>query len=337
MSENNVTQIKAILLSEGSIQLNSDISERELYSSTGNIVKNQWIFLRISQMSRVRVSLNNISKLMLFKSNTDDFFIKDITTQKIIANHVTIERIMAHAPEQLFFLLYKNCINCCLFCPLTYENNNSHYDWERIRQKIINNLNYEIKSVSFTTSCPLGKSQDELVDEIINNISKTRKLLGEDIPIGVSLMSPTNKQLSLLKEFGATEIRLNLETYNTYIAKNIMPKKDLNRILHSIEMAVDIFGKEKVSSNIIVGLGESDDDVLKGVNHLAEIGALATLYPYDSIGKFDNKFKRPSAERLYNLAIEQKKIFCKYNLNPLNSKTMCCQCAASHIFPGRDL
>lgn len=337
MSKNNMAKIKAILLSEGSIQLSSDICEQQLHNSTGNILKNQWIFLRISKMSRVRLSLNNVSKFMLMKSNTNDFLIKDIATQKIITKHVTVERIMAHAPEQLFFLLYKNCINRCSFCPLTYETNYSHYDWERIQQKILDNINYEIKSVSFTTSCPAGKTRDELVDEIANNILKTRSLLGNDIPIGVSLMTPSKRQLLLLKEFGATEIRLNLETYNTSLAKRIMPKKDLNKILHSIEMAVDIYGKEKVSSNIIVGLDESDDDVLKGVNRLAEIGALATLYPYDSIDKFDNLFKRPSAERIYNLAIEHKKIFHKYNLNPLNSKTMCCQCAASHLFPERDL
>lgn len=337
MNENNVAKVKAILLSEGTIQLSSDISEQELHSSTGNIVKNQWIFLRISKMSRVRLSLNNGSKLMLFKSKENDYYINDIITQKTIVKHITIERIMAHAPDQLFFLLYKNCVNRCSFCPLTYKNDNSHYDWDKIQQKIFDNLDYEIKSVSFTTSYPSGKNQDELVEEIVNNILKTKALLGKDIPIGVSLKTPSKKQLSLLKESGATEIRLNLETYNTSLAKTIMPKKDLNKILHSIEMAVDIYGKEKVSSNIIVGLGESDDNILKGINHLAEMGAIATLYPYDSIGKFDHIFKRPSAERIYNLAVEHKKILQKYNLNTLNTKTMCCQCAASHLFPGRDL
>lgn len=131
-------------------------------------------------------------------------------------------------------------------------------------------------------------------------------------------------------------MRLNLETYNMKLAQQLMPNKDVNKILRSIEDAVNIFGKEKVSSNIIIGLGESDDDILDGVNRLAEMGALSTLYPYDSIEGVE-QFKRPSANRIYYLATEHKKILQKYNLNSLEAKTMCCACAGSHLYPGRDL
>lgn len=116
-----------------------------------------------------------------------------------------------------------------------------------------------------------------------------------------------------------------------------MPNKNLDQILHSIEQAVNIYGKEKVSSNMIIGLSESDDDILDGVNKLAEIGALSTLYPYDPIEGLNEQFKRPKADRIYNLAIEHKKILQKHNLNPLGAKTMCCACAGSHLYPGKDI
>lgn len=337
MSDKNIAFIKAMLLSEGNIQLDSNIDIQDLYNSTGNIMKGQWIFIRISKKSRVRLTLNHVSRFILTRSNKDDFFIQDVLTQNILVEHVAVERIIAHAPEQLFFLLYKNCTNGCLFCPLTYHKDHSHYNWEKIQQKICDNRNCKIKSVSFTTSCPAEKTQNEIVNEMAANIIKTRELMGNDIPIGISLKTPSKEQLLYLKKSGATEVRLNIETYNPLLAKSLMPNKEISKILHSIEMAVDIYGKEKVSSNIIIGLGESDNDILRGVQRLSKTGALTTLYPFDPISRFDNKFKRPSAERIYNLAVEHNNILQKYNLNPLNAKTMCCQCAASHLYPGKDL
>lgn len=338
MSENRIALVKAFLLSQATIQLDRNIDKHELYSSTGNIGKNHWIFLRLSETSRVRMSLNDTANLILVKSDTNDYFIQTSHTHEIIIKNVIVERILAHAPEQLFLLLYKECLNGCLFCPLTYAaSNKSHYTWEEIQHKILQNISHGIKSISFTTSCPPYKSQDELVNEIADITSKVRELVGEDIPLGASLKMPSKKQLLHLKNAGITEMRLNLETYNLRLANRLMPNKDVNKILCSIEDAVNIYGKERVSSNIIIGLGESDDDILEGVKKLADLGALSTLYPYDPIDGLHGQFKRPSADRIFYLATEHKRILQKYNLDPLGAKTMCCACAGSHLYPGKDL
>ncbi len=337
MIKDNIASIKAFLLSEAVIQLHPNIDKQSLYCSTGNIGKNQWIFIRLSKTSRVRMLVSETANLMLIKSNLNDFFIQNSQTHEIIIEHITVERILAHAPEQLFFLLHRDCSNGCLFCPLTYNHYNAHYSWKKIYQKIDQNVSYGIQSIGFTTSCATNKSQDEIVNEIVDYTIKTQELIGKNIPIGASLKIPSRDQLLRLKEAGISEMRLNIETYNTELANYLMPNKNLNEILYSIEQAVTIFGREKVSSNIIIGLGESDEDILDGVKRLAEMGALSTLYPYDSIGVLNECFKRPSDDRIYNLAIEHKKILKKYNLNPLNAKTMCCACAASHLYPEKDI
>lgn len=337
MDKKNTTLIKAFLLSEQNIQLHPDINKQNLYSSTGNIGKSNWIFLRLSKTTRVRMTLNENANLTLVRSNVNDYFIINSQTHEKIIEHIALERILAHAPEQLFFLLYKNCVNGCLFCPLTYGFDNSHYSWKKIEKRIIENTLYKIQSVGFTTSCPKNKTQNELVEELVDIAIKTRKLLGTNIPLGASLKTPSKDHLLRLKDAGIDEIRLNLETYNKEIARKLMPNKNLNEILYSIEQAVSVFGKEKVSSNIIIGLGESDEDIINGVRTLAEIGALPTLYPYDPTDVSNYNFERPSTKRIYNLAVEHKKILEKNYLNPLGSKTMCCACAASHLYPGKDI
>ena len=337
MKEKNIAKIKALLLAKATIQLHPNINSLDLYSSIGNLGKNQWIFIRLSKNSRVRLTLCKHAKLILVKSNTTDFFIQDAETHEVIINHIFVERVLAHAPEQLFFLLHKQCLNGCLFCPLIDNLADSPYTWEKIESRIQENTPNNIQSVSFTTSYPVGKSQKEIVSELVDVVTKTRNLLGDGIPFGVSLKTPSIEHLISLKEAGFSEIRLNIETYNDSLAQKLMPNKSPHDILRSIEHAVKVFGKEKVSSNIIIGLGESDTDILNGVETLAKIGALSTLYPYDPVPLTKNQFSRPSAERIYNLAVERKKILEKHNLNPLVAKTMCCACAASHLYPGKDL
>lgn len=215
-----------------------------------------------------------------------------------------------------------------------------------MHKKILETKDLNLRSISVTTSSPPDKTKEELVNEMIDIAKKIKvDTKGKDIPIGMSLQTPSVDHLRRLKEAGVSEMRLNLETYNRQLAESLMPNKKIDDILKSIEHAVEIFGKEKVSSNLIIGLGETDDDILQGVEVLSEMGALSTLYPYDYIGAPSNptieppdeKFKRPSAERIFNLAVEHKKILEKYGLDPLAAKTMCCSCAASHLYPGRDI
>ena len=101
-----------------------------------------------------------------------------------------------------------------------------------------------------------------------------------------------------------------------------------------------------VSSNIVIGIGESDDDVVEGIDELSRLGAIPTIYPYDIIEKkpkkemdeiIQNTFRRPGYTRLVCLSMEHKKILSKYDLDPNLLMTMCPRCAASHIMPGKDL
>lgn len=62
------------------------------------------------------------------------------------------------------------------------------------------------------------------------------------------------------------------------LAEKLMPNKAVNDIYQSLISACKVFGKGKVSSNIVLGLGESDQDVIVAIRRLAEIGVIATLY-----------------------------------------------------------
>lgn len=332
----NIALIKSILLAKSTIKLIYGANDN-IVLQNGNLHQSNWIFLRLSETSRVRLQYEENANLLLQPSQNGMYHILDAMTNQIITCNVQIENALVHAPEQLFFTIYKKCIAGCKFCPLSTRKDDSHYSFDLIYSRIKSIDQTKIKSIGLASSAPPSLSTSDIVDELIFIIEKIRRMLKLDMPIGVSIKTPSKEDLRKLKAHGVHEVRLNLETYNDHLSQELMPFKKKEKILCSIRDACDIFGDGFVSSNMLVGIGESDEDLLSGIEALAQMGAVATLYPYDPIKNGQETFVRPSAERLYNLALEHKKIFERYHISPYKLQTMCCACAASHIYPGKDI
>jgi biotin synthase-related radical SAM superfamily protein len=102
---------------------------------------------------------------------------------------------------------------------------------------------------------------------------------------------------------------------------------------------VKIFGKNRVFTNFIVGLGETDETVEKYYEELAKMGVIPILR---AIGVHPLRFgeleaERPTAERLLKLAKMARRILDKYGLDASVSKTMCLPCTGCDLNPHIDL
>lgn len=88
-----------------------------------------------------------------------------------------------------------------------------------------------------------------------------------------------------LKEIGVHGLSINMELNNVKYLKKYCPEKYAighDNYLKFLELAVKIFGKDRVRSLLIVGI-EPLEDTLKGVENLAKIGVnpvLSPLFPY---------------------------------------------------------
>ncbi|HXY87716.1 MAG TPA: hypothetical protein VEG44_04695 [Candidatus Acidoferrales bacterium] len=72
-----------------------------------------------------------------------------------------------------------------------------------------------------------------------------------------------------------------------------------NFIIDALKDAVQVFGRNKVFSNIIIGLGESDKIVIDGMAELAKIGVIPILRAaVEHPLRAQVGIKRPDAERL---------------------------------------
>ncbi len=341
-------EIKAYLLnhsvnfSDAAIsKLNKDIVNSLINDE--NHHGNKWVFILTKNGVRIRMNYALDSDFIIdFDADSTYLILKK--DSKIYLDNIKLEQPLVHAPEQLFLGLYEYCSVKCKFCPLAYSNDQKHYSLDSIYFDIENNINANIKSIGLTTSIPSNLSLEDLGDELSFVISKIKHKL-PDIPIGVSTKCPSKNTLNNLLNAGAEEIRLNMELFDEQLASIIMPNKNIKEIQQSLIDSVEIFGYGKVSCNFIIGIGESDESVIQGIEWCCKRGIVPTLYPYDAIeldtisnsSSICNKFKSPKPTRLINLAKEHYKLLKKYNMLNITLKTMCPACAASHIYPPTDM
>lgn len=334
--------LKAKLLAGRTVGFTDRVKKEYRKFDIENHHRDEWVFIRLNNHSRVRLVVSDSPVFLLDIDHQGHMNLMDFKTGESLLDNVIIEDAVIHAPMQLFLGLYEYCRIGCKFCPLgKVQSKFIHYSLDSIFADIEKSNSKGYTSIGITTAIPYHLASEDVVDEMIFVVTKIREKVGADIPIGVSTRIPSKEKILRLREAGATEARLNIEVPDLELSKKLMPNKPMEEIFRCIEMACTVFGRGKVSSNIVLGLGEEDDSVIQCIKRLAEVGAIATLYPFDpfesEICATTSNFQRPDAERIYRLAVAHKEILERYKLDPRTLMTMCPACAASHILPGKDL
>ena len=332
-----ILQLKAELLADGRIRLHPGVSTIGVISapSAGPAAGEPTVFIRLDG-SRVRLRLDDRARVALTAEGTLE------RDGEVIATGVQLERIVAHCPEQVYTTVVPGCINKCAFCALA-----GHVAAARSEAIIISRIEHAFESsavvpVSLTSGvAPDGSELDRCV-----SIVKYIKDKWRVVPVGVSICIKDKKDLERLQEAGCDEIKLNLEVADPDILRKVCPQKDRDAIIALMKEAVELFGRGRVCSNIILGLGESDQAVLDTLDELAAIGIVANLRPLEVTLAVEpaleralgiGSFARPQADRLIRLAEAQCEILAKHRLSASGMDTMCSACTGCDLAPGQDL
>lgn len=175
----------------------------------------------------------------------------------------------------------EGCAMTCKFCDLPYEF--------RYRTKSVADLVDSVREarddriqpaahVLISGGTPRAADFDYL-REVYERVIATFP----DLPVDV-MMVPLGEVLDVkwLAGLGVNELSINLEIYNTEIARSMMRRKfDQGRdhYLDFLESAAELLGARRVRSMLMVGL-EPMEDTLAGVDAIAARGCVPVLSPF---------------------------------------------------------
>ena len=257
--------------------------------------------------------------------------------------HVELVPVVFHCPEQAFFTLDPRCRFRCAFCtsPLLDRGGVPLTDDEivgKIREAV---KTQKVVAVSLTSG--VVGTVDDTVDRFVSCVTAVRKEF-PDMPIGVEPYASSSDHLLRLKRAGADEIKLNLESPSETIFEKVCPDLDWNGIWKLLGEAVGIFGKGKVTSNIIFGMGETDGELEACMERLCAMGVVPTLRALRTSGANSPALVAAigvqppvTKDRILHLAHMQKTILSKHGLDTLGANTMCLECTCCDIVPFRDI
>jgi biotin synthase-related radical SAM superfamily protein len=257
---------------------------------------------------------------------------------------VRIEPVVYHCPEQAFFNLDPRCMFNCAFCvspKLSKDLNKGLSDEDIVNMTKKAIKEYKVVSVSLTSGVCV--SIEDTVKRFISCVSKLRKEFPE-LPIGVEPYVSKKEHVKALKEAGATEIKLNIQSPNRMIFERVCPELDYDNIMEMLQYATEVFGKGKVTSNMIFGMGETDEEIENMFELLCSKGIIPTVRalrvnPINS-GDLSSAIgvqPKVNAERVIKLAKMQKKKLEAYGLDTRKCHTMCIECGCCDIVPFRDI
>jgi biotin synthase-related radical SAM superfamily protein len=334
-------ETKALLVSIGSADIDDELLEqaaRTTRPSAGPGAGLESFFFNSGGI-RVRLAINSNSPLKALKAQKALTEPRSGGEVSLVLDGNTIasgrlEPALSHCPEQAYITISGQCVNDCKFCPVPKLSGEVRAQEEILQMVEDAWKTGNLKAISLTSG--VESSAEEEMKRAAAIVSALRARY--NVPIGVSIY-PTDTSSEELKQAGATEIKYNVETMDPEIFSRVCPGLSLEYIIKSLQKAVAVFGRDRVSSNFIIGLGESDDCVLAGVARLADIGVIPILRPISPhpLRKGDADVKRPSSDRLLMLAKAAKEILEDHSLRPDNAETMCLSCTGCDITPYRDL
>jgi biotin synthase-related radical SAM superfamily protein len=257
-------------------------------------------------------------------------------------DNVTIEPVIFHAPGQAFFNMDNRCIFRCIYCKSPNLEKGSRVSGEKMAS-MIRGLpeGTGIGGIAITSGVAGGI--EETVRGMIECVSVLHKEF-PNLPIGVEPYVNEKSQIEAFRNAGVSEMKINVETARKDIFDLACPGLDQDTLLEMLDHSVSVFGRGKVASNIIIGLGETDGDVEAMMERLCDMGVVPGLRPLkagpEELLRISGILGAPAgtdAERVVSLAKTQKRILEEHGLDVSGFRTMCFACGCCDLVPFRDL
>lgn len=187
-------------------------------------------------------------------------------------------KIRDDSPKTLYLLTHGRCQNNCAFCSQARESNNvlylSRIKWPFIEEKELFHL-FKDKKGFFKRIC-IQVTKTEFWKENIKNLISN--LVKFNLPISLSAPVENLEEIDELFELGIERINISLDVADKELYIKIKEKSWYDKIKLIKEAGKKY--KEKITTHIIIGLGEKEKSLLEIINELIKDKITIALFAF---------------------------------------------------------
>lgn len=238
-----------------------------------------------------------------------------------------LEPVALHCPRQAYLTISGGCVYRCRYCEVPVVNS-ARKSPEEI-EAMVESVADRIDAIAITSGVQYNLQDEE--DYVLEVVLRLRRF---GIPLGVSIF-PGEQTAEKLYAGGVAEVKFNIEAATPEIFAGMCPGLDQEQVWKALMSSVPIFGPGHVFTNLIIGLGETDDEAEKCIRALCEMGVIPVLRPLNPAGELKT-WNRPPAERLLRLFTVHQRALKDAGLDPRAAVSMCVSCSGCDLVPGRD-
>jgi len=317
-------RIKAEILASGGARPVGVSDRWKDQSTAGPGARGPGSFFFVTDAGRVRVAVNNDSLLALVAADDGSAVI----TGPGLRVEGRLEKPALHCPRQAYITLSEGCVFGCRYCavprgPCRYK---TPEDVEALILPVLD----RIDAISLTSGVLESVEADEA-----RALAVVGRVMRFGIPVGVSIY-PTPDTPRRLHELGVSEVKFNVETATADLFAEMCPGLDYELVWKVLAASVRVFGKNRVYSNVILGLGETDEEMAACIRRLTGMGVIPVIRPLTPSAGVAH-LPRPGAERILQTAEVLKEALSTADLDPAEALTMCSACTGCDLVPGVDL
>jgi biotin synthase-related radical SAM superfamily protein len=179
------------------------------------------------------------------------------------------------------FFKDKRCRGMCGFCPQSSgseEDRISRVDWlEFALGEVQEGISGDRGLRRICIQCTDEPSVKEGVAELVRDLGRSN-----DLPISVSTSPITRKQMARIKEAGADTLTIPLDCADGILFPSVKGKSWGDH-WSALRDALEVFGRGKVGTHIMVGLGETEREVVLLIDRLWRMGVVPSLFAFTPI------------------------------------------------------
>jgi biotin synthase len=228
-------------------------------------------------------------------------------------------------PTTIYILLYNphRCKANCAFCSQAKESLSdldklSRVEWPLYDLHTVSKALQNVKSIKRICIQTLNHSY------MFRDLTETIKIIKKktELPISVSCKPLEKNQLKMLRKLGVDRISIPLDAATEGLFEKVKGEKvkgpySWKRHIKALKEAVKIFGNGKISTHLIIGLGEKEEQAASFMQRMKDEGIYTGLFAFTPIvGTLLENNQRPNIESYRRIQIARHLIstgLCNYN------------------------